>query len=279
MNNTRAEEARTHAVSPVSNGSPLSLTAAPSGSEITTGRRRRGSCLGHRRPLVTRGLVGRCFGCVSERFPDRKSPSTTCQRPISGEYGSRVGDDAWFRLLVLVALGGGLIRSAWIRNRRGPGEQHRVLVAGSDAAERPVYRRHNNSVWKAAIAFPLLLIPLGAVAGLTPFDLVVLAGLSGAMGAAGWRMGDTGVYPRPEGLRVVNFFRTRTFGWDEVDHVEVEDFPSGSTLVTRDGERIRMTALQKSNPLLTGDDTKVDELVAELNALVRRHQGADNFGG
>ncbi len=108
---------------------------------------------------------------------------------------------------------------------------------------------------------PIVAVPLVALEA-SFADTLVLAVLMSGPAAAGLRMARTGLFPTPDRLHVVNFLSTKTYRWSDIDRFETRTYPSGAVLIDNDGREHGLFALQKRNPVLLGNDTRVDELVA-----------------
>jgi hypothetical protein len=86
-----------------------------------------------------------------------------------------------------------------------------------------------------------------------------------------FRVAGSGVRARPDVVRIVNPFATRTVRWSEVRRFDVEPwsfFPGMGTVILRNGRAIRVFGIQAPHPMIRPGDRHAEDLMAELNGLL-----------
>ncbi|MBJ7458461.1 MAG: PH domain-containing protein [Thermoleophilaceae bacterium] len=140
-------------------------------------------------------------------------------------------------------------------------------------------RKRSRYLLGLATASPVLILYVWAASleGWTLADGVFLFCLAIPYAIFMIRLVGVGVDLTAHGLVVQNFFRTRTYAWDQIDHFDAESTRIGSrsmwsSFVTTDGERHALSAVQEyaMNVLLFRTETNAARAIDDLNKILTR---------
>jgi len=110
----------------------------------------------------------------------------------------------------------------------------------------------------------------------TSGDGLVGLALAALFGALAIRATVAGLYVTEHGVTVRNLFRTRSFGWSDIDRFGVHGRAGGfaaAAVFPRVGRPARVTTLAPWQRVSRNPLERVDEVVAELNGLFAGHTG------
>jgi len=93
---------------------------------------------------------------------------------------------------------------------------------------------------------------------------VTIVGLGALMYAGGYALARSRVVARPEGLTVVNGYKTRRFEWNEVLAVQLRSGSPWAMLDLSDGTSVAAMGIQGS------DGTRAVQQVRQVRALVEQ---------
>ena len=123
----------------------------------------------------------------------------------------------------------------------------------------------------AAIAWTIMVGPADAGLG-----ALVATPMFVAFGILLWRMAEVGLRVSERDLTIVNIVGIRRLQWDEIDRFDAGRAYWGISAVLRDGGRVTINAIQKSNiASATGTPTRADEVATELNRLLASRRDRD----